>query len=104
MNSLYIAQATKAEADKATALVSFQTRQNQNLSSIINNTFYGCEQGAYPTISGSAYISEKNSFSFKLSTGNILVFGSCSLIEKNVQLGTLVTFVGYLKEGYVHLL
>lgn len=104
MNRLYVAQAAKAEADKATAILSFQAVQNINLNTVNINVFNGCEQGAYPTISGSAYISEINAYSVKLTTGNILVFGACSNLGPNIYNGMLATFIGYMKEGYIHLL
>ena len=64
--------------------------------------FSGCDQGAYPMITGTAAIRQRNRYSLKLSSGNILVYGSCSVVDSNLVSGELVTFVGYLREGYVH--
>jgi len=102
MNHLFVAQAAKAEADKATAIVSMQTIHIKNVSAVASDVFRGCEQGVYPMISGTAAIVQSNSYSLKLSSGNIIVFGNCSVIDKNLVMGELVTFSGYLREGYVH--
>lgn len=92
MNSLFVAQAAKAEADKATAIVSMQTTQDKNVSSLASDMFSGCDQGVYPSISGTASIQQRNTYSFKLSSGNILVYGNCSNVNTNLVIGELVTF------------
>jgi hypothetical protein len=69
-----------------------QTAQEKNVSSLVTDMFSGCDQEVYPSIFGTAPIQQKNSNSFKLSSGNILIYGNCSSVDKNLAIGELVTF------------
>jgi hypothetical protein len=79
-----------------------QTVQNKNLGALATDLFAGCDQGVYPMIAGTAAIQQINSYSLKLSSGHILIYGNCSVIDTELMSGELVIFSGYLREGYVH--
>ncbi len=56
MNTLFVAQARKAEADKATMLVYLQTSKQTIGGNSYSATFAGCDQKVYPSIVGSAAV------------------------------------------------
>ena len=99
LNNLYVAQARKAQADKATTIVRLQTATLPAEES--TNIFAGCAQEAFPTISGTAYIQESNARGYALGSGSVLVFGDCTVQEK-VIIGDFIEYEGYVKDGYVH--
>ena len=102
MNNLFVAQARKEQADKATAIVRAQSSRLPAEDSTSTYIFSGCNQLAYPTISGSALISEANKVGYQLSSGNTLVFGDCTQRDVSVRRGDIISYSGYLKDGYVH--
>jgi len=73
VSALYVAQARKEQADKATEVVRFQTNAQANLF-----LFTGCHQQAYPTITGSVIIIEVKPNGFQISTGSHLLYGNCT--------------------------
>ena len=99
LNNLYVAQARKAQADKATTIVRLQTATLPAEES--TNIFAGCAQEAYPTVSGSAYIRESNGRGYALGSGSVLVFGDCT-VKEQVIVGDCIEYDGYIKDGYVH--
>ena len=99
LNNLYVAQARKEQADKSTNIVRMQTATLPEEES--THIFAGCVQNAYPTISGSALVSETNGSGYALNSGNVLVFGDCTQKEL-VVVGDLIEYEGYIKDGYVH--
>ncbi len=103
MNKLLVAQAVKAQADKALAIVSSQLNKLQ--SSTTNSTFVfeGCQKGAYPSFSGSLVVSELVPNGFKLASGHTLLYGNCTKIVQ-VKKGDLINFDGYLKGGVIQAL
>ena len=76
MNNLFVAQAAKAQADKAILTVSAQSAQLPPSSSA--SLFSGCDGGSYPLISGSACITSISEKAFSLSSGYVILFGDCS--------------------------
>jgi hypothetical protein len=60
-------------------------------------TFGGCDQGAYPTVAGTAQVSAVNSFGYRLSSRQVVVFGECTQIVEAFKVGEVISFVGYLK-------
>lgn len=102
MNNLFVAQARKEQADKATAIVRAQSSRLPAENSTSTYIFSGCNQQAYPTIAGSALISEANRVGYQLSSGNTLVFGDCTQRDVSVKKGDIISYNGYLKDGYVH--
>jgi hypothetical protein len=59
ISKLFVAQASKEQADKATQIVQLQTSSLARTS-----MFAGCNQQAYPTIAGSAAVKSSSSNSF----------------------------------------
>lgn len=98
MNKLYVAQSAKAEADKAIAIV---LTQSVILPTNSASQFAGCDQKAYPMICGSAQITRSSNYGLILSTGDTLLFGSCTSIVNILAVGNFITYNGYLRNGYV---
>jgi chromosome segregation ATPase len=101
-NNLFVAQARKEQADKATEIVRVQSSALPADDSTSTYIFAGCEQQAYPSIGGSAQINDSNKYGYQLSSGHTLVFGGCTKADNSVRKGDLITYYGYIKNGYVH--
>lgn len=102
LNNLFVSQARKEQADKATAIVKTQSSTLPAADSTSTYIFAGCVQQAYPTISGSARIDDSNTLGYRLSSGNTLLFGECTQKEISCQNGDIISYDGYIKDGYVH--
>ena len=102
LNNLYVAQARKEQADKATSIVRVQSSALPAENSTSTYIFAGCTQQAYPTISGSATVEQANGLGYRLSTGSTLLFGDCTEREVACGKGDVITYEGYIKNGYVH--
>lgn len=100
-NNLIIAQAKKEQADKATAIIKTQSAALPEPGSTSTYIFGGCNQLAYPSISGSASIVKSNSLGFTLTSGHTLLFGDCTQRDPCIA-GDVINYSGYLKDGYVH--
>lgn len=100
-NNLFVAQAKKEQADKATALIKTQSVALPEPGSTSTYIFGGCNQYAYPSISGTASISRSNSLGYTLTSGHTLLFGDCTQRDPCAD-GDVVVYSGYLKDGYVH--
>lgn len=74
MNNLFVAQAAKEQADKATNLISAQA-SSTNSKPI---TFGGCDAQTYPTIFGTSYVTSVDPSSLALSSGAIILRGPCT--------------------------
>jgi hypothetical protein len=96
MNTLYVAQAAKEEADRLLQMA----RMFEAPSS--NAVFAGCSQPAYPSVSGSARISELLKDSALLDSGQAMLWGSCTKRD-DCSVGDMVSFTGFLKDGRIHL-
>ena len=102
-NNLFVAQARKAQADKATAIVRSQSTTLPDPNASSTYIFGGCEQHGYPTITGADIVGAHNKYGYKLKSGYTLLHGSCTSASKVVVAdGDLINYVGYLKDGYVH--
>lgn len=101
-NNLFVAQARKEQADKATEIVRLQSSTLPAEDSTSTYIFAGCEQQAYPTIGGSAFINDANKYGYQLSSGHALVFGGCTKRDVSVKKGDVITYRGYIRNGYVH--
>ena len=77
MNQLLIAQAAKAETDKAITLITAQISTKSNNDST-TYMFGGCEKGSYPSFSGSLTVNELIPNGMKLSSGHTLLYGNCT--------------------------
>ena len=97
-NDLFVAQAAKEQADKATAVVSMQSAtlpKNQSSAS----KFGGCDPMAHPTMIGSGLVQEVNIFGMVLHSGQVVLSGACTARSENYSVGDLVSYSGYLKSG-----
>lgn len=59
MNNLFVAQARKEQADKATSIVSMQSAtlpQQPGVNVASSYVFEGCDPKAYPFVSGSSFV------------------------------------------------
>lgn len=101
-NNLFVAQSRKEQADKATEIIRSQSSVIPADDSTSTYIFAGCEQQAYPSFGGSALINASSKYGYQLSSGHALVFGSCTKRDSSVKQGDVITFRGYLKNGYVH--
>ena len=102
-NELFVAQASKEQADKATAIASMQLAtlpKNESLAS----RFGGCDLLSYPTMIGSELIQEVSQFGIILASGHVVLFGSCTITSGIFSAGDLVSYTGYLKNGQIHAL
>jgi hypothetical protein len=97
-NQYYVAAAAKAQADKASAIVSSQIPPNTQ-----NSTFYGCVQGAYPSSFGSGRVAAVFPSGYQMESGQQLLYGNCTLLDA-CAVGDLLYFQGYLRDGGIHLL
>jgi len=101
-NNLFVAQAKKEQADKATAIIKSQSTALPAAGSNSTYIFAGCNQLAYPSISGTAAIATANKLGFSLNSGHTLLFGDCTQKDISCGNGDVISYVGYLKDGYVH--
>jgi hypothetical protein len=102
-NNLFVAQARKEQADKATAMVRTQSSTLPDPKSTSTYIFSGCEQRGYPTIGGADIVGVQNSLGFRLRSGYTLLYGDCTNKSAvSVKEGDVINYVGYLKDGYVH--
>jgi len=102
-NNLFVAQARKEQADKATAIVKTESSTLPDEDSTSTYIFGGCDQHNYPTITGADIVGAHNKYGFKLRSGYTLLHGSCTTGGKvAVADGDIIDYVGYLKDGYVH--
>jgi hypothetical protein len=100
-NNLFVAQAKKEQADKATAIIKTQSVALPEPGSTSTYIFGGCNQMAYPSISGTVVISRSNKLGYTLSSGHTLLFGDCTQRDPCAD-GDVIVYSGYLKDGYVH--
>ena len=102
-NNLFVAQARKEQADKATAIAKSQAAVLPDPDSSSAYIFGGCDQHNYPTIVGADIIGAHNKYGFKLRSGYTLLHGACTSAEAvAVHDGDVIEYIGYLKDGYVH--
>ena len=100
MNRLYVAQAAKAQSDKALLLASVQSSILPSGTSTY--IFSGCEIGNYPSISGTASISKTSKGGYVLSSGYTLLYGNCTEAATPATDGDFVEFTGFIKDGFIH--
>ena len=100
MNRLYVAQAAKAQSDKALLLASVQSSILPSGTSTY--IFSGCEIGNYPSISGTASVSKTSKGGYVLSSGYTLLYGNCTEAATPATDGDFVEFTGFIKDGFIH--
>lgn len=104
LNQLYVAQAAKEAADKATAIAQAQGVTSLSIQTTGSSTFIfaGCTAGAYPTVSGTARVVSKASMgSYMISSGHTLVSGDCT-VKAPFSVGDTITYSGYFVDGVVN--
>jgi len=57
---------------------------------------------AYPSISGTAVVASANNLGFSLNSGHTLLFGDCTQKAVSCGAGDVISYSGYLKDGYIH--
>ena len=100
-NGLFVAQARKAEADKATMLVYLQTSKQMIGGLAYGARFAGCDQLVYPSIAGSAVVQQVVANGYGLASGLFILFGNCTSQDFGIVAGTMVAFAGYVSGGYI---
>lgn len=123
LNSLYLAQARKESADRATAFalaegsLSDHNSDNQSkqfgsseligtengITNSLGFEFKGCDQENYPPISGTSQVMKISisSKSLTILSGRTLVYGDCSSVDQ-MRIGDWIKFEGYLLRSLVN--
>lgn len=92
-NNLFVAQARKEQADKATALIRTQSSTLPDPQGSTTYIFGGCEQQSYPTVAGADIVGSQNKFGFRLKSGYTMLYGSCTdKTQIIVQDGDLISY------------
>jgi hypothetical protein len=131
LNKLYVAQARKEAADRASAIAladgSFSDHNGKAPIKTIGNTgavqiggssgpsassessfyssgsFSGCDAKAYPLISGTSQVQSLTPNGYQLSSGHQVVYGGCSQTSA-CKVGDFVNYNGYFVDGVVNAL
>ena len=117
LNKLYVAQARKETADRASAIAlaegsSSDHNVNNGVSSVVgsinlanggNVAFGGCDNKNYPVISGNSKVVSASSSGYTLASGHSVIFGSCSSVAK-CSVGDYASYNGYIVNGVVNAL
>lgn len=121
LNKLYVAQARKETADRASAIALAEgSLSDHNVQNGVNTiggsininsgstvvstaSFGGCDAKAYPVISGTSKVVSVNSNGFNLASGHSVIYGSCSSVGK-CSVGDFVNYNGYIVNGVVNAL
>jgi chromosome segregation ATPase len=111
LNKLYVAQARKETADRASAIALAQgslSDHNTGYASTtigsngaISGTFGGCEAQAHPPISGTVRIVQKFTNGYKVSTGHQILYGPCTK-HTLCNVGDNIVYSGYMVNGIVN--
>ncbi len=130
LNKLYVAQARKEAADRASAIAladgSFSDHNGNapiktigstgavqiggsSASSASSGSFYssgsfsGCDAKAYPLISGTSQVQSLTPNGYQLSSGHQVVYGGCSQTSA-CKVGDFVNYSGYFVDGVINAL
>ena len=113
LNKLYISQARKETADRASAIAlaegsnsdhnsGYQTTSvGQQTSPVTVGAFIGCDAQVYPPISGTVKITQKLVGGYVISTGHQVVYGACTK-QTACNVGDTVAYSGFLVNGVVN--
>ena len=113
LNKLYIAQARKETADRATAIAlaegslsdhntgSRSTSVGQQTSPVTVGAFVGCDAQVYPPISGTVKVTQKLANGYVISTGHQVVYGACTK-HTACNVGDTIAYNGFLVNGIVN--
>lgn len=101
LNNLYVAQAAKEAADKATAIAYAQgVASTDILKDKSTYIFSGCLNQVYPAISGTVSVISLISSGCLLSSGHILTWGDCTT-KDNVNIGDIIYYEGSIVGGSI---
>lgn len=118
LNKLYVAQARKETADRASAIALAEgSLSDHNVNNGVNTigqnrtttatgttvSFGGCDAKAYPVISGTSKVVSLLPNGYQLSSGQQILYGSCSTAGK-CAVGDFVKYNGYIVNGVVNAL
>ena len=103
-NNLFVAQAAKAAADKATQTAYAYGASSLNLLTSGSSTyvFQGCNHQVYPVITGTVAVSSLISSGAVLNSGHILTWGDCTSKTQLVSAGSVVTYTGTFSNGVIN--
>ena len=113
LNKLYIAQARKETADRASAIALAEgsssdhntgysnTTFGQTSSPITVGVFGGCNAQVYPPISGTVKVTQKIANGYVISTGHQVLYGPCTK-HTACNVGDTLSYNGFLVNGIVN--
>jgi len=94
LNNLYVAQAAKEAADKATAIAYAQGASSLDiLKDKSTYIFNGCLSQVYPAISGTVSVVNLIQGGAQLSSGHVLTWGDCTT-KDNINIGDVIYYEG----------
>ncbi len=104
LNNLYVAQAAKAAADKASQIAFAYGASSLDLLTKGSSSyvFQGCNHQVYPSITGTVAVSSLISSGAVLNSGHILTWGDCTDKTQLVSTGSIVTFTGTFSNGVIN--
>lgn len=117
LNKLYVAQARKESADRATAIALAEgSLSDHNVNNGVNSiggsinlanggnvSFEGCDARNYPVISGNSQVVSVSTSGYTLASGHRVIYGSCSNAAQ-CSVGDFVNYNGYIVNGVVNAL
>lgn len=112
VNNLYVAQARKETADRASAIALAEgSRSDHNnvaggvstIGSSGSASFSGCQSRNYPAISGTSQVVEVHTNGYRLASGHNVVYGGCSQTS-SCAVGDFAAYNGYIVNGVVNAL
>lgn len=108
INKLYVAQARKEAADRASAIALAEgSLSDHNVNNGYNGigskgtTFNGCGINTYPLISGTSQVVSTNAEGYRLASGHNIIYGSCSEVTQCAA-GDIISYNGYIVNGVVN--
>lgn len=94
LNRLYVAQAAKAESDRALAIAYAQGVASTDIfKGESTYIFNGCLNQAYPAIGGTVSVTALIPNGAQLSSGHVLTWGDCTT-KDNINLGDVISYSG----------
>lgn len=111
LNKLYVAQARKETADRASAIALAEGSSSDHntgyasasigSSSTPAVSFVGCDAQVYPPISGTVKVTKKLTNGYIVSTGHQVIYGPCTQ-HVSCNVGDTVSYNGFIVNGVVN--
>lgn len=112
LNKLYVAQARKETADRASAIAlaegslsdhntGYSNSSIGQTSSTVTAAFAGCDAQVYPPISGRVKVTQKLANGYVVATGQQVLFGACTK-HTACNVGDTLSYNGFLVNGIVN--